>query len=306
VAGRLAIAREEEAAVLVSSGVIRAAGGVIFRRRNGILETLIVHRPRYDDLTLPKGKAHDGESLEATAVREVHEETGVTGELGPELQSVRYTDPLGRPKVVRYWLVRADEVEDFRPDHEVDALVWAPVDEAPATLTNQRDREVLAEAARLTQPVYLLRHGKAGSREQWAGDDRSRPLSVKGRRQADGLVAVFRGRPVDRILSSPVDRCVQTVEPLARERGVEIEPVPWLVEGTDGSVVLETIRSLPGPAVLCMHGAEISKVVLSLVEDGVPVDGPMVWKKGSSWVLERDVGFPSRLHYQPPPRDRAG
>jgi 8-oxo-dGTP diphosphatase len=119
-------------------------------------------------------------------------------------------------------------------------------------------------------------------------------------------VAVFRGRPVDRILSSPVDRCVQTVEPLAKERGVEIEAVPWLVEGTDGSIVLETIRSLPGPAVLCMHGDAIPKVVLSLVEDGVPVDGPMVWKKGSTWVLERDVGFPSRLHYQPPPRDRAG
>jgi 8-oxo-dGTP diphosphatase len=208
--------------------------------------------------------------------------------------------------VVRYWLVRADEVEDFRPDHEVDALVWAAVDEAPSTLTNQRDRAVLAEAARLTQPVYLLRHGKAGSRAEWKGDDRLRPLSVKGSRQASGLVAAFRGRPVDRILSSPVDRCVQTVEPLAKERGLKIEEVPWLFEGTDGSVVLETIRSLPGPAVLSMHGDVIPKVVLSLVEDGVPVDGPMVWKKGSTWVLERDVGFPSRLRYQPPPRDRAG
>lgn len=305
-AGRLAIAREEEAAVLVSSDVIRAAGGVIFRRRSGTLETLIVHRPRYDDLTLPKGKAHDGESMEATALREIREETGVTGELGPELQSVRYTDPLGRPKVVRYWLVRADEVEDFRPDHEVDALVWAAVDAAPSPLTNERDRAVLAQAARLTQPVYLLRHGKAGSREEWKGDDRLRPLSVKGTRQANGLVTAFRGRPVDRILSSPVTRCVQTVEPLAKERGVEVEAVPWLLEGTDGSVVLETIRSLPGPAVLCMHGDAIPKVVLSLVEDGVAVEGPMVWKKGSAWVLERDVGFPSRLRYQPPPRDRAG
>ena len=131
----------------MSADVIRAAGGVIFRRRAGILETLIVHRPRYDDLTLPKGKAHDGESIEATALREIREETGVTGELGPELQSVRYTDPLGRPKTVRYWLVKADGVEDFQPDHEVDALAWVAVGEAPATLTNQRDREVLAEAA---------------------------------------------------------------------------------------------------------------------------------------------------------------
>jgi 8-oxo-dGTP pyrophosphatase MutT (NUDIX family)/phosphohistidine phosphatase SixA len=302
----VAIPREEEAAVLVSSDVIRAAGGVILRRRNGMLETLIVHRPRYDDLTLPKGKAHDGEASEATALREIHEETGVRGELGPELQSVRYIDPLGRPKMVRYWLVRPDEVDDFRPDHEVDALVWVAVHDAPATLTNQRDREVLAEAARLTEPIALVRHGKAGSRAEWRGDDLRRPLSVKGRRQAIGLLAAFRDRPVDRILSSRADRCVQTVEPLAEERGLEIEEVPWLFEGTDGSVALEAVRSLPGPAVLCTHGDVTTKVVLSLVEDGVPVEGPMVWKKGSSWVLERDVGFPSRLRYVPPPRDRAG
>jgi len=306
VAGCLAIAREEEAAVLVSADVIRAAGGVIFRRRAGILETLIVHRPRYDDLTLPKGKAHDGESMEATALREIREETGVTGELGPELQSVRYTDPLGRPKTVRYWLVKADGVEDFQPDHEVDALAWVAVGEAPATLTNQRDREVLAEAARLAEPLYLMRHAKAGSRAQWRGNDRDRPLSVKGERQANGLVAAFRGRPIDRILSSPAVRCVQTVEPLARDRGLPVEMVPWLFEGTDGSTLLETIRSLPGPAVLCTHGDAIPKIVLPLVEDAVPVEGPMVWKKGSTWVLDRDLGFPSRLRYEPPPRDRAG
>ena len=302
-AGGLALAREEEAAVLVSANVIRAAGGVIFRRRAGILETLVVHRPRYDDLTLPKGKALDGESLQVTALREVHEETGVTGELGPELQSVSYTDPLGRPKVVRYWLVKADGTEAFQPGHEVDALSWVPVEAAPAILTNERDREVLAEAALLTEPVYLIRHAKAGSRVQWRGDDSHRPLSLKGERQANGLVASFRGRPVERILSSPADRCIQTVEPLARDRGLRIEEVPWLFEGADA--VLETIRSLPGPAVLCTHGDVIPKVVLPLVEDGVPAQGPMAWKKGSTWVLERDVGFPSRLRYEPPPRDRA-
>ncbi|MDP9301276.1 MAG: NUDIX domain-containing protein [Actinomycetota bacterium] len=290
----------------MSADVIRAAGGVIFRRRSGILETLIIHRPRYDDLSLPKGKAHDGESIEATALREIREETGVTGELGPELQSVSYTDPLGRPKMVRYWLVKADGVEDFRPDDEVDALAWVAVEEAPATLTNKRDREVLAEAARLTEPLYLVRHAKAGSRAEWRGDDRHRPPSVKGERQAKGLVAAFRGRPIDRILSSPVDRCVQTVEPLARDRGLPIETVPWLIEGADGPTLLETIRLLPGPAVVSLHGDAFPKIVLPLVEDGVPVEGPMVWKKGSTWVLDRDLGFPSRLRYEPPPRDRAG
>ena len=190
----------------MSDDVIRAAGGVIFRRRSGILETLIVHRPRYDDLTLPKGKAHDGESIEATALREIREETGVTGELGPELQSVSYTDPLGRPKVVRYWLVKADGAEAFQPDGEVDAVSWVAVEAAPATLTNQRDREVLAEAARLTEPLFLVRHAKAGARAEWRGDDRDRPLSVKGERQANRLVAAFRGKAVDRILSSPTLR----------------------------------------------------------------------------------------------------
>ena len=304
-AGRVAIAREEEAAVLVND-VIRAAGGVIFRRRSGVLETLIVHRPRYDDLTLPKGKAHEGEPIETTALREIREETGVTGELGPELKSVSYTDPLGRPKMVRYWLVRADGAEAFRPDHEVDALSWVSVEAAPATLTNEHDREVLAEAARLTEPLYVVRHAKAGSRAEWRGDDRDRPLSVKGERQAKGLVAAFRGRAVDRILSSPVRRCVQTVGPLAQDRGLDIEEVPWLLEGTDGRMLLETIRMLPGPAVLCAHGDAIPEVVRPLAEDGVPVEGPMVWKKGSTWVLDRDLGFPSRLRYEPPPRDRAG
>ena len=119
-------------------------------------------------------------------------------------------------------------------------------------------------------------------------------------------MAAFRGKAVDRILSSPVRRCVQTVEPLARDRGLDIKEVPWLFEGTDGPTLLETIRLLPGPAVLCTHGDAIPEVVRPLAEDGVPVEGPMVWKKGSTWVLDRDLGFPSRLRYEPPPRDRAG
>ena len=86
---------------------------------------------------------------------------------------------------------------------------------------------------------------------------------VKGERQANGLVAAFRGRPIDRILSSPAVRCVQTVEPLARDRGLPVEMVPWLFEGTDGSTLLETIRSLPGPAVLCTHGDAIPKIYAS-------------------------------------------
>src|SRR5207245_2096398 len=138
---------------------------------------------------------------------------------------VSYTDPLGRPKMVRYWLVKADGAEAFRPDDEVDALSWVPVEAAPATLTNQRDREVLAEAARLTEPLYVVRHAKAGARAEWRGDDRDRPLSVQGEREADRPVGALRGQAGGRILSSPVRRCGQTGGPLARARGFDIQEV---------------------------------------------------------------------------------
>ena len=125
----LARPRTQGATVLVSV-VVRAAGGVIFRRRGGTLETLLVHRPKYDDLTFPKGKAIDGETDQETALREVAEETGLRCALGPELVPTRYTDPQGRPKEVRYWLLRADGSESaFVPDDEIDRVLWLGVND---------------------------------------------------------------------------------------------------------------------------------------------------------------------------------
>jgi 8-oxo-dGTP diphosphatase len=122
---------------------VQAAGGVVFRR-NGEdeLEVLLVHRPRYDDWTLPKGKLHRDESHEEGALREVEEETGLRCELGRELPSSRYTDQKGRPKVVRYWTMRPLEGA-FRPHDEVDDARWLPLDEADAELSYERDREIL-------------------------------------------------------------------------------------------------------------------------------------------------------------------
>ena len=122
---------------------VRAAGGALWRRRpDGDLEVLLVHRPRYDDWSLPKGKCEEGEDDVACALREVAEETGLTCEIGPELPSQRYRDAKGRDKVVRYWAMEA-VAGDGRLEHEIDEVVWLPLEAARGKLTYERDAEVL-------------------------------------------------------------------------------------------------------------------------------------------------------------------
>ncbi len=112
------------------------------------VEVLLVHRPRYDDWSFPKGKCERGETDEACAVREVEEETGMRCSLGHELPSASYVDGKGRPKVVRYWEMAAVEGGEFVPNHEVDALEWLPVDDAERRLSYGHDVEILDAFAR--------------------------------------------------------------------------------------------------------------------------------------------------------------
>ena len=122
------------------SELVEAAGGLVVRDGR----VLLVHRPRYDDWSLPKGKLDPGESFEEAALREVEEEAGLRCELGLELPEVRYTDHRGRPKLVRYWLMRApDDPAPFVANDEVDELVWLAPDEAVARLTYAHDRELV-------------------------------------------------------------------------------------------------------------------------------------------------------------------
>jgi 8-oxo-dGTP pyrophosphatase MutT (NUDIX family) len=126
----------------LTADLVRAAGGVVVRPgRHGALEILVVHRPRYDDWTLPKGKCNPGESDEACALREVEEETGLACELGEEVAVVAYEDAKGRPKRVRYFAMSARGGE-AAADNEVDAVRWLTRDEAVAMLTYRRDAEI--------------------------------------------------------------------------------------------------------------------------------------------------------------------
>jgi 8-oxo-dGTP pyrophosphatase MutT (NUDIX family) len=124
--------------------IVRAAGGVVWRRDDaGRVHILLVHRPRYDDWSLPKGKCDTGETDEDCARREVHEETGFTVRLGPELPSTRYRDNKNRPKIVRYWAMEPVDGEDrFSPNAEIDEIRWLPLQEAVRLLSYDHDRPV--------------------------------------------------------------------------------------------------------------------------------------------------------------------
>jgi len=150
----------------LSAAEVRAAGGVVWRRGGRGIELALIHRPRYDDWSLPKGKLDAGESWEAAAAREVEEETGLRLALGGELAPVAYADRKGRAKVVRYWTMEAVDGAPFSANDEVDELRWLPGEEAHRALTYPRDGE-LARAA-LTRLTGMHRERFPGLAGSWA------------------------------------------------------------------------------------------------------------------------------------------
>jgi 8-oxo-dGTP diphosphatase len=146
--------------------------------------------------------------------------------------------------------------------------------------------------------VLLVRHAEAGSRERWREDDRLRPLTRRGWRQAEALAEQLHDTPLTRILSSPYVRCVQTVEPLAAARGLTIEPTDDLAEGAGHRPVLRLLDEVAGAA-LCTHGDVLQDVLEWLERRGVVLDGGMA--KGSTWVLDTVHGEVVAARYLPPP-----
>jgi 8-oxo-dGTP diphosphatase len=156
--------------------------------------------------------------------------------------------------------------------------------------------------------LLLLRHVHAGDRASWDGDDRDRPISATGRRQALAVVEQYADRGVGTIIASPYTRCVQSVQPLAADGGLPIEEVDELAEGTPLDVVDRLLRAQArhaevsgGAVVLCTHGDILGMVVTHLGERGVILPaGPPRWPKASTWVLDGAVDAPE-VSYLPPP-----
>ncbi|MGC9666282.1 NUDIX hydrolase [Planosporangium sp. 12N6] len=269
--------------------VVRAAGGVVARGGPGGVEVVLVHRPRYDDWTLPKGKLDPGEHPLLGAVREVWEETGVRAAPQLRLPGTRYlTGDPDVEKAVDYWTMVYRDSDPFVPGDEVDDLCWVPVGQAVRMLTYAHDRGVLADYPRLARVdglVVLLRHAYAGERDAWDGDDDDRPLTAEGRATAEALARPLATYRPTRVISARPARCVQTVQPLAAIADLPIEVDDRFDEAADARRAVSVIRELAacdGVTVVCSQGGLIPDVVAALTGRGArSLDTP----KGSAWVL---------------------
>ena len=239
---------------------VRAAGAVVTRKGGDVL---LVHRPRYDDWSFPKGKLDPDEHVTTAAVREVAEETGLDIRLGAPLSMQRYDTGRGRMKTVSYWVARVqgdDDVSGYRINDEIDAVAWVPWAEAAERLTYDYDRTTLAQARplrRKTRALVVIRHGHARSRRSWKADDRRRPLLLAGESEAQRLVPVLAAFDATEIHSSSSVRCVATVTPYVHTTGWPLRSYDELSEeGVSGPAVVELVDQLLGAsssAVLCTH-----------------------------------------------------
>jgi 8-oxo-(d)GTP phosphatase len=286
---------------------ILAAGALVWRPAACGVEVLLVHRPSYDDWSLPKGKREPGEHLLLTAVREVCEETSVRPVLGPRLPTVEYL-AAGRPKRVDYWSAISPDTL-AAASHEIDAVSWWPLARAPGRLSYPHDAAVLAALRpRPTVPLILLRHASAGRRAEHPADDAGRPLDAKGAADARalaGLLGCF--APSARVLSSPALRCIQTVQPFAAGFGGHVEAEAALavphrsadspISRTSGGDTLKPLfRDLVAAAraaVVCLHRENLPQALAAAcaalgARSAVP-DNPVL-PKGGFWVVHAASG----------------
>ncbi len=284
----------------MTDGIVLAAGAVCWRLVDGQVRVLVIHRPHYDDLTLPKGKLDPGETLPQTAVREVREETGLAITLGMPLSQTRYRIASGREKVVHYWTAEVTDAAlkatRFKPNAEVDAVTWMPLQKAKAALSYEHDIQLLEEFQRLhesaggtTFAVIVLRHAKALARSDWNGADAKRPLAARGVLQAQRIVPTVRSWQPRRILTSPAARCESTVTPLSRavERKLRYEPGisqdAW-EDGTSDVPEVVARRIISGKtSVLCSHRPVLPDI---LREFALATGTPMSERIRDAAVLE--------------------
>ena len=315
---RVETGKEHEVAAVRNMTVIRAAGGVVWRRAaaaNGepSIEIALIHRPRYDDWSIPKGKLAPGESEIEGALREVLEETGFRVRLGRPLGHVRYLKPSAagtRPKVVRYWAMEA-EGGSFVPTREVDEVRWVTPAEALDLLTHERDRQLVEKLVRgpaLPTSVLLVRHAHAGKRSHWHDEDFLRPLDELGWDQAQELTRLLSRFDVEQVVSADVVRCMQTLAPYSETAGLGIKEEEMFSErGYPGreEEAVALIRGYAqnrGTTVVCSQGDVIPDVLGRLaLEDHVDIPLPPPNKKGSVWSMTFDGPRLFSAEYFPPP-----
>ena len=254
------------------------AAGTVVRKGTKVL---LVHRPRYDDWSFPKGKVDGNEILPVTAVRECDEETGFSVALGPYLGIDKYPIPEGE-KHVHYWVARVREDVGFAPDEEVDQVLWLTIKAARKKLTYRQDHELLDQAVAMpkTSPLIILRHAKAMKRSDFKDTkDSLRPLSGKGRRQSKVLVDVLDAYGIESLVSSPFVRCRETVQRFAKYIDTKIEVSDPLSEAgheSDPAATADVVREFlhhRKPTVICSHRPVMGTIQETLAQSlGIELD----------------------------------
>jgi 8-oxo-dGTP pyrophosphatase MutT (NUDIX family)/phosphohistidine phosphatase SixA len=289
------------------SEAVLSAGAVLWRPAGLGIEVLLVHRSKYDDWSLPKGKREPGEHVLLTATREVLEETSVRPVLGPRLRTVQYLAH-GQPKQVEYWAALAAE-DQAAASHEIDAVAWLPLPQALDRLSYPHDGDVIASLpARATVPIILVRHASAGHKGEWPGDDLLRPLDAEGELGAlllADLLACF--APRAQVISSPALRCTRSVRPYAERFGGSVEAkavltVPGRSTGSfsDRTDRADTLRHLfrnlvatGQPVVACLHRENLPLALAaacSVLGVPAPADFDPSLPKGGFLVLHAAAG----------------
>lgn len=265
----------------MTATAVYAAGGVVWRIVDDKVHVLLIHRTKYRDVTLPKGKVDPGEMLAETAAREIFEETGIRVSLGVPVGVSRYRLPSKRQKIVHYWAAEATDAairaSAFIPNKEIAALEWVALKKATARLSYPVDVEILENFQRLvdegvlrTFPIIALRHAKALAREDWDGKDAARPLAPRGKKQANSIVGPLLAFGPRKLISSPAVRCMKTIAPLSAALGRSVDKTAlisqdaWEDGASDARTVIGQRVRARKPAVLCSHGPVLPEILTEL------------------------------------------
>ena len=293
------------------SSPILAAGAVLWRKNEKKkIEVVIIHRPKYDDWTFPKGKAEIGEPLIACAYREVLEETNIETAFGPYLGEVEYLTNDGKKKV-SFWSAKVIKEKEFNSNAEVDQLKWVEVTKVKELLTLDTDRKILEQFLRIepdTKPLVLLRHAKAVTRDEWQGEDDDRPLDSYGQNQAKRLLAMYQVFDLQQIHSSDAVRCYDTVVAIAKGLNIKLEVTGKLSESTfkkDKEKAFDyakDLMKLNESVLLCSHNPILPKMLNKLTKKSevdadegklLPADGWVIHRIGKEVIQIDRIDSPS-------------
>ena len=293
------------------SAIILAAGAVLWRKsEKKKTEVLIIHRPKYDDWTFPKGKAEVGEPLIACAYREVLEETNIETAFGPYLGEVEYLTNDGKKKV-SFWSAKVVKEKEFKPNAEVDQLKWVEVTKVKELLTLDTDRKILEQFLQIepdTKPLILLRHAKAVTRDEWQGEDDDRPLDSYGQNQAKRLLAMYQVFNLEQIHSSDAVRCYDTGVAIAKGLSIKLEVTGNLSESTfkkDKEKAFDYAKDLiklNESVLLCSHNPILPKMLNKLTKKSevdadegklLPADGWVIHRIGKEVIQIDRIDSPS-------------